>query len=116
MNHVADRWPGSLGCGHASVAGRNLTGLFRRGLVVRHPTIVLPLPAATARGTASARLFDYVRESLRRFPAEQVAGNRVAVASDHVGPILSVLMRAGECPSVTSASATTSTKPVGPQT
>jgi hypothetical protein len=25
-------------------------------------------------------------------------------------------MRAGECPSVTSASATTSTKPVGPQT
>src|SRR6185437_14855233 len=47
---------------------------------------------------------------------DQVAGDRVAVESDHVGPNLSVLMRAGECPSITSASATASTKPVGPQT
>ena len=49
MEHVADRRPGSLDGGHASVAGRSVTGLVCRGLVVGHPTIVLRLPAATAR-------------------------------------------------------------------
>ena len=43
------------------------------------------------------------------------AGSRDLDDSDHVGPNLSVLMRLGSWPSVTSASATASTNPVGPQ-
>jgi hypothetical protein len=72
-----------------------------------------------ARGAAAARVGHLASEDLDQQAAERIAVhvNRIGhVVHPPVGPKRSVSTRAGSWPSSTSADATASTRPVGPQT